>query len=75
MGETQSGAVKNIMNHKGVDKVDGGFALMNWMKNTRSKKNQCIKKDLGYKNLDSSTISNSSPDIVASSLGISARRR
>jgi len=32
VGETQSRAVKNIVNHKGVDKVDGGSSLMNWMK-------------------------------------------
>jgi hypothetical protein len=38
VGETQSRAVKNIVNHKGVDKVDGGSSLMNWMKNTYSKK-------------------------------------
>ena len=32
VGETQSRAVKNIVNHTGVDKVDGGSSLMNWMK-------------------------------------------
>ena len=32
VGETQSRVVKNIVNHKGVDKVDGGSSLMNRMK-------------------------------------------
>jgi hypothetical protein len=40
VGETQSRAVKNIVNHIGVDKVDGGSSLMNQ------------KKDPGHKILD-----------------------
>ena len=34
VGDTQSRAVKNIVNHIGVDKIDGGSSLMNWMKNS-----------------------------------------
>jgi hypothetical protein len=57
VGETQSRAVKNIVNHIGVDKVDGGSSLMNQ------------KKDPGHKILDFFAISNSNPDTVASIVG------
>ena len=69
VGETQSRAVKNIVNHKGVDKVDGGSSLMNWMKNTHNKKIKAQKKDPGHKNLDSSAILNSNSDTIASIVG------
>ena len=32
VGDTQSRAVKNNVNHIGVDIVDDGSSLMNWMK-------------------------------------------
>jgi hypothetical protein len=34
VGETQSRVVKNIVNHTGVDKVDGGSSLMKHGKRT-----------------------------------------
>ena len=49
VGETQSRAVKNIVNHKGVDKVDGGSSLMNWMKTFIIRKSKAQKKDSGHK--------------------------
>ena len=42
---------------------------MNWMKNTHNKKIKAQKKDPGHKNLDSSAISNSNSDTVASIVG------
>jgi len=45
VGETLSRAVKNIVNHIGVDKVDGGSSLMNWTKNTHNKKIRAQKED------------------------------
>jgi hypothetical protein len=68
VGETQSRALKNIVNHT-VGMVDVGSSLMNWMKNTHNKKIRAQKKDTGHKNLDSCAVSNSYPDTVASSAG------
>ena len=68
VGETQSRAVKNIVNHKGVDKVDGGSSLMNWMKNIH-KKIRTKTKGSGNKNLDSCAVSNSNLDTINFSVG------
>jgi hypothetical protein len=62
--EIQSRAVKNKAKHT-VDKVDDGSSLMNWLKSTH-KKVRTEKKDSEHKNLDSSAVQNSCPDIVAS---------
>ncbi|WVZ72929.1 hypothetical protein U9M48_021311 [Paspalum notatum var. saurae] len=64
-GESPSRAVKNKAKHTGVDNADDGSSLMNWLKKTH-KKVRTEKKDSGNKNLGSSAISNSNPDMVAS---------
>ncbi|KAL5649366.1 hypothetical protein ACJX0J_040175, partial [Zea mays] len=65
LDKIQSRAVKNKAKHTAVDKVDDGPSLMNWLKNTH-KKIRTDRKDSEHKNLDSSAISRSYPDIVAS---------
>lgn len=63
--EIQSTAVKNKTKFREVDNVDDGSSLMNWLKQTH-KKVRTEKRDPGHKNV-SSDVSNSSPDIPASS--------
>jgi gluconate kinase len=63
--EIQSRAVKNKAKYTGVDKLEDGSSLMNWLKST-NKEVRTKKKDSEHKNLDSSSISRSYPDIVAS---------
>ncbi|XP_062189168.1 uncharacterized protein LOC133892421 [Phragmites australis] len=62
--EIQSGTIQN-KTHLRVDNVDDGSSLMNWLKKTH-KKVRTEKKDSGHKNVHSSVISNSTPDIPAS---------
>ncbi|KAF8733514.1 hypothetical protein HU200_014814 [Digitaria exilis] len=64
--ESQSTAVKNKTKSRGVDNFDDGPSLMNWLKQTH-KKVRTEKRDTGHKNFDPSDVSNSTPDIPASS--------
>ncbi|OEL31843.1 hypothetical protein BAE44_0007137 [Dichanthelium oligosanthes] len=64
--EIQSTAVKNKAQLTGVDNVDDGSSLMNWLKKTH-KKVRTEKRDSGHKNFVSSAVSNSIPDRPASS--------
>ncbi|PUZ58816.1 hypothetical protein GQ55_5G537800 [Panicum hallii var. hallii] len=64
--EFQSMAVKNKAKLRGADNVDDGSSLMNWLRKTH-KKVRKEKRGSGHKNCDSSAVSNSNPDIPASS--------
>lgn len=64
--EIQSIVVKNKAELRGVENVDDGSSLMNWLKKTH-KKVRTEKRDPGHTNFGSSAVSNSNPDIPASS--------
>uniref|UniRef100_K3XE32 Embryonic flower 1-like protein n=1 Tax=Setaria italica TaxID=4555 RepID=K3XE32_SETIT len=64
--EIQSTAVKNKAELRGLENVDDGSSLMNWLKKTH-KKVRTEKRDSAHKNFGSSAVSNSNPDMPASS--------
>ena len=61
----QSVAVKNKAKLRGAENVDDRSSLMNWLRKTH-KKVRKEKRGSGHKNCDSSAVSNSNPDIPAS---------
>jgi len=63
--EFQSMAVKDKAKLRGAENVDDGSSLMNWLRKTH-KKVRKEKRGSGHKNCDSSAVSNSNPDIPAS---------
>ncbi|WVZ88593.1 hypothetical protein U9M48_035094 [Paspalum notatum var. saurae] len=65
VGEIQSKDVKNEAKHTGVDNVDDGSPLLDWLKKPH-KKVRTEKKDSGHMYLGSSTVSNSNHDMAAS---------
>ncbi|CAL5031766.1 unnamed protein product [Urochloa decumbens] len=62
----QSSEVKNKAKLRGVDNADDGSSLMSWLRNTY-KKVRTGKRNSRHKNFDSSAVSNSNPDRLASS--------
>ncbi|KAL6627006.1 hypothetical protein ACP70R_030732 [Stipagrostis hirtigluma subsp. patula] len=65
VGEFQSRTVKNKKKLRGVDNVEDGSSLMNWLKKAH-KKARTDKNGSGHKNVDSPGISDSNLDISAS---------